>query len=227
MSRSSPIAGRLAPTLAAVVGLVTRSLATVGQIARYRTAVARLPPAENCAGARAVCGPSHRSPDAGMRTYEALHPETRNGAIGNGREKVRQVGEATSDRFTADTAAKTPPVRISPEFSLPFIPRDPARREFGAARVQRFWEPQRRQGTSEPCRGRLHVRGASGWRYRERIAKSAPKSAPKIGYWARRCFHHSAHKSNGETPHYHLTCIGPSTRSEAGYSGRLADGEFR
>jgi ParB-like chromosome segregation protein Spo0J len=46
--------------------------------------------------------------------YEALHPETRNGAVGNGREKVRQVGEATSDkenkavdRFTADTAAKT------------------------------------------------------------------------------------------------------------------------
>lgn len=40
--------------------------------------------------------------------YEALHPETRNGAAGNGREKVRQVGEATpADRFTADTAAKT------------------------------------------------------------------------------------------------------------------------
>lgn len=38
--------------------------------------------------------------------YEALHPETKNGAIGNGREKVRKVCEAT-DRFTADTAAKT------------------------------------------------------------------------------------------------------------------------
>ena len=43
-----------------------------------------------------------------IKAYEALHPETKNGAIGNGREKVRQLGEATSaDRFTADTAAKT------------------------------------------------------------------------------------------------------------------------
>jgi hypothetical protein len=40
--------------------------------------------------------------------YEAIHPETRNGATGNGREKVRQVGEATPpDRFTADTASRT------------------------------------------------------------------------------------------------------------------------
>ena len=38
--------------------------------------------------------------------YETLHPETVNGATGNGREKVRQDGEATP-RFTADTAAKT------------------------------------------------------------------------------------------------------------------------
>lgn len=38
--------------------------------------------------------------------YEAPHPETKNRAIGNGREKVRQVGEATSERFTADTAVK-------------------------------------------------------------------------------------------------------------------------
>jgi hypothetical protein len=46
----------------------------------------------------------------GCRTFalctgEALHPETRNGAVGNGREKSRQVGDSTSDRFTADTAA--------------------------------------------------------------------------------------------------------------------------
>lgn len=41
------------------------------------------------------------------RLYEEMHPETKNGAIGNGRKKVRQVGEATSDRFTADTAEKT------------------------------------------------------------------------------------------------------------------------
>lgn len=40
--------------------------------------------------------------------YEALHPETKNGAAGNGREKVRQLGEATpADRFTADTARST------------------------------------------------------------------------------------------------------------------------
>ena len=34
---------------------------------------------------------------------QSLHPETRNGASGNGREKVRQNGEA-ADRFTQDTA---------------------------------------------------------------------------------------------------------------------------
>jgi hypothetical protein len=45
------------------------------------------------------------------RAYEQLHPEAANGAIGNGRGKVRQVGEATCSgeikRFTADTAART------------------------------------------------------------------------------------------------------------------------
>jgi ParB family chromosome partitioning protein len=35
-----------------------------------------------------------------------VHPETRNGAAGKGRSKVRQVGEANG-RCTADTAAKT------------------------------------------------------------------------------------------------------------------------
>lgn len=39
--------------------------------------------------------------------YEALHPETKHGVIGNGREKSRQLGDSTDDRFTADTAAKT------------------------------------------------------------------------------------------------------------------------
>lgn len=40
--------------------------------------------------------------------YEALHPETVNGAAGVGREKVRQVGEANpAPRFSADTAAAT------------------------------------------------------------------------------------------------------------------------
>ena len=38
--------------------------------------------------------------------YEALHPETRNGAAGSGRPKVRQLGEAVQ-RFTADTAVRT------------------------------------------------------------------------------------------------------------------------
>lgn len=38
--------------------------------------------------------------------YEALHPETKNGA--NQHTRVRQVGEGSeADRFTADTAAKT------------------------------------------------------------------------------------------------------------------------
>src|SRR5690606_21794470 len=41
------------------------------------------------------------------RAYEALHPETKHGVIGNGRQKSRQLGDSTSDRFTADTAAKT------------------------------------------------------------------------------------------------------------------------
>lgn len=39
--------------------------------------------------------------------YEALHPETRHGSIGNGREKSCQVGDSTPERFTADTAKKT------------------------------------------------------------------------------------------------------------------------
>ena len=39
--------------------------------------------------------------------YEALYPETAHGATGNGREKSRQVGDSTADRFTADTAVKT------------------------------------------------------------------------------------------------------------------------
>lgn len=40
--------------------------------------------------------------------YEELHPETKVGATGVSREKVRQVGEANpADRFTADTARAT------------------------------------------------------------------------------------------------------------------------
>lgn len=37
--------------------------------------------------------------------YEALHPETKNGV--NQHSSLRQVGEPSADRFTADTAAKT------------------------------------------------------------------------------------------------------------------------
>ncbi len=37
--------------------------------------------------------------------YEKLHPETRHGVVGNGREKSRQLGDST-ERFTADTAAR-------------------------------------------------------------------------------------------------------------------------
>lgn len=39
--------------------------------------------------------------------YEADRPETKQGAIGNGRKKGRQVGEPTPDRFTAETAKRT------------------------------------------------------------------------------------------------------------------------
>jgi ParB family transcriptional regulator, chromosome partitioning protein len=38
--------------------------------------------------------------------YEALHPETRHGAVGRG-GKSRQLGDSSSDRFAADTAEKT------------------------------------------------------------------------------------------------------------------------
>lgn len=39
---------------------------------------------------------------------EALHPETRNGATGRNHERqLRQLGEAETERFTADTAKKT------------------------------------------------------------------------------------------------------------------------
>ena len=63
---------------------------------------------ENLCGS--VLTPSERARFTRRRkeAYEALHPEVRHGAIGNGREKTRQVGDSTSDdRFTADTAAKT------------------------------------------------------------------------------------------------------------------------
>lgn len=39
--------------------------------------------------------------------YEALHPEARHGAIGNGREKSRKFCDSTDQRFTAETALST------------------------------------------------------------------------------------------------------------------------
>ena len=63
---------------------------------------------ENLCGAK--LSPSEKALFTKRRkqAYEALHPETRNGATGIGRDKVRQVGEANgAERFTADTAAKT------------------------------------------------------------------------------------------------------------------------
>lgn len=58
---------------------------------------------------RAELDPAMRAKFTARRKelYEYLHPETRHGAIGNGREKSRQLGESTSGRFTADTAART------------------------------------------------------------------------------------------------------------------------
>lgn len=41
------------------------------------------------------------------RLYEEVHPETKHGKVGNGREKSRQVGDSTADRFTADAVEKT------------------------------------------------------------------------------------------------------------------------
>lgn len=58
---------------------------------------------------RAELGAADRAAQIARRKaiYEELHPETTHGAIGNGREKIRQVGDSTSDRFTADTAKAT------------------------------------------------------------------------------------------------------------------------
>jgi ParB family transcriptional regulator, chromosome partitioning protein len=39
--------------------------------------------------------------------YEATHPETKNGATGRGRGKVRQVGGPNRESFAKDTAAKS------------------------------------------------------------------------------------------------------------------------
>ena len=55
--------------------------------------------------------PLVQRPSKGLRLghreiYEALHPETANGATGGGHNQLRQNGEAAS-RFTADTAERT------------------------------------------------------------------------------------------------------------------------
>ena len=66
---------------------------------------------ENLCGTQLSAAERAEFTDRRKRAYEQLHPEAANGATGNGRGKVRQVGEATSSseikRFTADTAAKT------------------------------------------------------------------------------------------------------------------------
>ena len=59
---------------------------------------------------RAELSPADRARSTARRKaiYLELHPETRSGATGSGREKVRQVGEAEpAKRFTAGTAAAT------------------------------------------------------------------------------------------------------------------------
>lgn len=56
---------------------------------------------------RSELSPADRARHTARRKviYEELHPDTRHGAIGNGREKSRQFGDSTSaDRFTAETA---------------------------------------------------------------------------------------------------------------------------
>ena len=58
--------------------------------------------------ARAELSPAEHSLHVGARKeiYERVHPETKDGATGRGRPKVRQNGEA-NDRFTKDAASKT------------------------------------------------------------------------------------------------------------------------
>jgi uncharacterized ParB-like nuclease family protein len=65
---------------------------------------------------RAELSPGDRATQTARRKviYEELHPQTRHGAIGNGREMSRQVGDSTSpnenkalSRFTTETAAAT------------------------------------------------------------------------------------------------------------------------
>ena len=62
---------------------------------------------ENLCGTKLT--PSERAMFTARRkqAYEALHPETRHGAVGNGREKSRKVCDSTHSRFSADTSAKT------------------------------------------------------------------------------------------------------------------------
>lgn len=57
---------------------------------------------------RADLSPSERARQTARRKeiYEALHPETVNGATGGGHDQLRQVGEA-APRFTFDTANAT------------------------------------------------------------------------------------------------------------------------
>jgi hypothetical protein len=59
---------------------------------------------------RSELSPAERAAQMDRRKtiYEELHPETRHGAAGNGREKVRQVGDSTAaERFTSNTASAT------------------------------------------------------------------------------------------------------------------------
>jgi hypothetical protein len=60
---------------------------------------------ENLCGSKLSAAERAKLTAQRKEAYEALHPETRNGAAGNGRKKLRQIGEAT--RFTSDTAART------------------------------------------------------------------------------------------------------------------------
>ena len=63
---------------------------------------------ENLAGSKLTTAERALFTRRRKEIYEALHPETKNGVVGNGREKVRQNGEATpAERFTADTAKST------------------------------------------------------------------------------------------------------------------------
>jgi ParB-like nuclease domain len=83
---------------------------------------------------RAELTPAEAALHIGRRKaiYERQHPETKHGAVGNGRKKSSQVDNSTADRFTADTARKTGKSEAA-------IQRDAARAKRVERQHHRWW----------------------------------------------------------------------------------------